>query len=69
LHRSVRDVRPYGFPHENDALNLIYLGEGLDHWKGSLFESLQQEKAVQGLAVDPMTSDLSEKVSPLSPTR
>jgi hypothetical protein len=50
-------------------LNLIYLGDALDHWKGSLFESLQQEKAVQGLAVDPMTSDLSEKVSPLSPTR
>ena len=40
-------------------MNLMYLGDALDHWKGSLFESLQREKLVNGFAVDPMASDLS----------
>jgi hypothetical protein len=40
-------------------LNLKYLGDALDHWKGSLFESLQREKLVDDFAVDPMASDLS----------
>src|SRR5437870_4746681 len=43
----------------DDALNLKYLGDALDHWKGSLFESLQREKLVDEFAVDPMASDLS----------
>jgi hypothetical protein len=40
-------------------LNLTFLGDALDHWKGSLFESLQQGRIVDRLAVDPMASDLS----------
>jgi hypothetical protein len=37
----------------------MFLGDALDHWKGSLFESLQQDRIVDRLAVDPMASDPS----------
>ena len=40
------------------SLNLKFLGDALDHWKGSLFESLQAARILQGFAVDPMASDL-----------
>lgn len=39
-------------------MNLSYLGDALDHWKGSLFEFLQARQLLQDFAVDPMTSDL-----------
>lgn len=38
-------------------MNLEFLGDALDHWKGSLFESLQQASLVHDFAVDPMASD------------
>jgi len=38
-------------------VNLNFLGDALDHWKGSLFKSLQDAGVVCGLAVDPMASD------------
>ena len=39
-------------------MNLSFLGDALDHWKGSLFESLQKRRIVCEFAVDPMASDL-----------
>jgi hypothetical protein len=39
-------------------LNLRFLGDALDHWKGSLFESLQSARILRNFAVDPMASDL-----------
>jgi len=39
-------------------MNLSFLGDALDHWKGSLFESLQKRCVVCEFAVDPMASDL-----------
>jgi len=39
-------------------LNLNFLGDALDHWKGSLFESLQEAQVLRDFAVDPMASDL-----------
>jgi hypothetical protein len=41
-------------------VNLAFLGDALDHWKGSLFESLQQGQVIRDFAVDPMASDLAE---------
>lgn len=38
-------------------MNLEYLGDALDHWKGSLFEYLQSERVVRGLVVDPLYTD------------
>ncbi|MDR7419361.1 MAG: hypothetical protein QN178_10680 [Armatimonadota bacterium] len=38
-------------------MNLQFLGDALDHWKGSLLESLQQARVVRNLAADPMASD------------
>jgi hypothetical protein len=38
-------------------LNLEFLGDALDHWKGSIFESLLQASLVRDFAVDPMASD------------
>ena len=38
-------------------MNLRYLGDALDHWKGSLLERLQQAKLLTDLAADAMTSD------------
>ncbi len=39
-------------------MNLKFLGDALDHWKGSLFESLQTAKILQDFAVDLMASDI-----------
>jgi hypothetical protein len=38
-------------------VNLTYLGDALDHWKGSLFEFLQATCVLRNLAVDPMATD------------
>jgi hypothetical protein len=38
-------------------MNLEYLGDALDHWKGSLFEYLQAERVVRDFVVDPMATD------------
>lgn len=38
-------------------MNLRYLGDALDHWKGSLLEHLQNGELLRDLAIDPMTSD------------
>lgn len=38
-------------------MNLAFLGDALDHWKGSIFESLQQARVVRDFAVDAMASD------------
>jgi hypothetical protein len=39
-------------------VNLKYLGDALDHWKGSLFEYLSNVGVLRDFAVDPMASDL-----------
>lgn len=39
-------------------MNLKYLGDALDYWKGSLFEYLSNEGVLRKFAVDPMASDL-----------
>lgn len=41
-------------------MNLRYLGDALDHWKGSLFEYLANVGVLREFAVDPMASDLLE---------
>lgn len=41
-------------------MNLKYIGDALDHWKGSLFEGLQLSGVLRSLAVDPMATDGSE---------
>jgi hypothetical protein len=38
-------------------MKLEYLGDALDHWKGSLFEYLKAEGTLNELAVDPMATD------------
>lgn len=38
-------------------MNLEYLGDALDHWKGSLFEYLQNEGILRDFAVDPIATD------------
>lgn len=38
-------------------MNLEFLGDALDHWKGALFASLQKEKILRDFAVDPMATD------------
>ena len=38
-------------------MNLLYLGDALDYWKGSLFEHLQRAGLLTNFAVDAMTSD------------
>src|SRR5213080_2708458 len=40
-------------------MNLSYLGDALDHWKGSLFEFLLARHLLHDFAVDPMASDLA----------
>ncbi len=44
-------------PHESALMNLAFLGDALDHWKGSLFESLHGAGVLQNFAVDAMASD------------
>jgi hypothetical protein len=53
-------LRRSATPHESIgvSLNLQFLGDALDHWKGSLFESLRMAEALRDFAVDPMASDL-----------
>lgn len=41
-------------------MNLKYLGDALDHWKGSLFEYLTNKEVLREFAIDPMASDLPE---------
>ena len=41
-------------------MNLKYLGDALDHWKGSLFERLQNENLFREFFVDAMASDAVE---------
>ncbi len=41
-------------------MNLKFLGDAIDHWKGSLFESLQRAGVLHRLAVDPMVSDSTD---------
>jgi len=41
-------------------MNIRFLGDALDHWKGSLFESLQNAGVLSHFAVDPLASDLHE---------
>ena len=41
-------------------MNLQYLGDALDHWKGSLFEYLQAQCVLRDFAVDPMATDRYE---------
>jgi hypothetical protein len=43
-------------------MNLNYLGDALDHWKGSLFKYLQREGVLCHFAVDPMASDQAQWV-------
>lgn len=38
-------------------MNLRFLGDALDHWKGSIFESLHAKGLLHDLAVDPMLTD------------
>jgi len=38
-------------------VNLRFLGDAFDHWKGSLFECLTREGSIQDFAVEPMFSD------------
>lgn len=38
-------------------MNLKFLGDALDHWKGSLFERLTATGVLHGLAIDRMASD------------
>ena len=38
-------------------MNRTFLGDALDHWKGSLIRQLQDEGLVRNLAVDPMLTD------------
>jgi hypothetical protein len=38
-------------------MNLQFLGDALDHWKGSVFEQLQQAKQLIDFQVDAMASD------------
>src|SRR5262249_44692157 len=43
-----------------DGMNLRYLGDALDHWKGSLFERLQRETLLRSFAVDAMATDAED---------
>ncbi|HXE76293.1 MAG TPA: hypothetical protein VNN18_11770 [Candidatus Xenobia bacterium] len=38
-------------------MNLKFLGDALDHWKGSLFQSLGAAQILRDFAVDPMVTD------------
>jgi len=39
-------------------MNLRFLGDAFDHWKGSLFDSLRAARVLRDFAVDPMASDM-----------
>lgn len=38
-------------------MNLDYLGDALDHWKGSIFEGLQRDGVLKDFIVDQMATD------------
>jgi hypothetical protein len=38
-------------------VNLAYLGDALDHWKGSLFSHLAEDGVISELKADPMLTD------------
>ena len=38
-------------------MNLDFLGDALDHWKGSLFQSLCAAQVLRDFTVDPMATD------------
>lgn len=38
-------------------MNLEFLGDALDHWKGSLFQSLCAGQVLHDFAVNPMATD------------
>jgi hypothetical protein len=39
-------------------MNLRFLGDALDHWKGSVFEGLQSSNVLEDFRVDAMDSDI-----------
>ena len=39
-------------------MNLRFLGDALDHWKGSVFEGLQNSNILEDFPVDAMASDI-----------
>lgn len=39
-------------------MNLKFLGDALDHWKGAMFASLRGANALRNFAVDPMANDI-----------
>lgn len=41
-------------------MNLRYIGDALDHWKGSLFERLQAARLLREFAVDALASDAED---------
>lgn len=41
-------------------MNLRYLGDALDHWKGSIFDLLRAKELLQNFAVDAMASDAED---------
>ncbi len=41
-------------------MNLRFLGDAFDHWKGSIFSHLVQRKLLFGLRVDPMATDQAD---------
>jgi hypothetical protein len=41
-------------------MNLKYLGDTLDHWKGCLFEYLQAQCVLRDFAVDPMATEFQD---------
>lgn len=38
-------------------MNLKFMGDALDHWKGSVFERLQKSNLLHNFKVDPLASD------------
>ena len=55
--RHVNRVDEPDIGKESERMNLKYLGDALDHWKGSLFEYLQARCVLRNFAVDPMATD------------
>lgn len=41
-------------------MNLRYLGDALDYWKGSVFFRLQERGILKDFSVDPMLTDLED---------
>lgn len=45
-------------------MNRLYLGDALDHWKGSLLQRLQEKKLLVRLSIEAMASDAADWKSP-----